>query len=358
MLSFIKKISFFITSVGLLYVGPSMAFRPVVVKSMLKTLAEQWSQEAVKQKNMREAPLPVCTICLDDIYTPEVSVCCCDKQTHVFHKQCLEEHFRLLHQSGIARSCPLCRQIVPEDFAIFDVAVASCNYALVSEILHCGVAIDSRGKRGGTGLMTAACVGSIPMVDFLLSKGANINARDDDGNTAIMLAIVARQPGAQSMVRFLLERGADANLARKDGNNALIAAVLMNDQESMQILLDHGASINDRGPGGLTALMYATSNRDFPIIEYLIAHGADINIRDNRGGTLLMHAANRGLLPVVMLLLEHGVQLNICDNDGCTALSRAYQGGQPLLAHHLRLRGARMSKRDMICLAVRATMSL
>lgn len=57
-------------------------------------------------------------------------------------------------------------------------------------------------------------------------------------------------------------------------------------------------------------------------------------------------------------LAEQWAQEAVKQNDGCTALSRAYQGGQPLVAHHLHLCGARMSKRDMICLAVRATMSL
>jgi len=59
---------------------------------------------------------------------------------------------------------------------------------------------------GYTPLMTAAVFGDVEMVKVLLSHGASVNARNDDGHT--VLTLVEDTPNKPAMVRFLKEHGA------------------------------------------------------------------------------------------------------------------------------------------------------
>lgn len=117
----------------------------------------------------------------------------------------------------------------------------------------------------------AARQGNVDTLKRLLANGADVNARDAHGQTALMLAA---RVGHVSAVALLVERGADLNHTAKFHLSALILAVVNNHPGIVQALVDAGAdgAIRGRGaPGfaGKTALDLAVSAGRDAIAEIL-----------------------------------------------------------------------------------------
>jgi hypothetical protein len=91
-------------------------------------------------------------------------------------------------------------------------------------LLKAGAEIEARGNiQGGPGwtpLLLAAAEGYSAQVRTLISWGADVNAVDDVGRTALMLA-AARGVDAEISVQALLDAGADAHARCQEGNSAL-----------------------------------------------------------------------------------------------------------------------------------------
>lgn len=105
----------------------------------------------------------------------------------------------------------------------------------------------------------------------LLSKGVNINAIDNDGETALMEAADSRNAEA---VRVLIANGANVNAADEDGETALMIAADEGNVEAVRLLIEAGANLNARDEDGETALDKAIDERNHNVIELLRAAGA------------------------------------------------------------------------------------
>jgi ankyrin repeat protein/mono/diheme cytochrome c family protein len=139
------------------------------------------------------------------------------------------------------------------------------------------------------------------------------------GNTALVLA--ARRAGNSRTVEFLLDRGAEVNAANAFGATALMAAVAAEDMESVNLLLDRGADMNAKPTmggngliwgGGRTPLMWAAFYGNEPLLKLLLARGAKVNEFTLAGGALAQ-AAWGGHVGVAQLLLEAGAQVDLRD---------------------------------------------
>ena len=103
-----------------------------------------------------------------------------------------------------------------------------------------------------TPLHTAVENRDLDIVELLLSKGVNVNARGDNGRTPLHLAS-----------------------GRKD---AFINPPTANcDVDIIKILIKHGADVNARSIGGKTPLNYALENRCKDAVIFLLENGADPN---------------------------------------------------------------------------------
>ena len=85
-----------------------------------------------------------------------------------------------------------------------------------------------------------------------LKNGADVNAIDNDGITALMWASAR---GYTDVVRFLLENGANVNVKANDGLTALIWASDNGCVEVVRLLLENGANVNAKKDDGQTVLM-------------------------------------------------------------------------------------------------------
>jgi ankyrin repeat protein len=108
-----------------------------------------------------------------------------------------------------------------------------------------------------------------------------VNARDDEGNTALLITIARRDP---EWTGFLLNKGADPNLGGKGGETPLIAASRIGFDEAVEWLLSMGAKVDGTNRMGETALIAAVQQRQTPIVKLLLAAGADPDKTDTAAG--------------------------------------------------------------------------
>ena len=153
----------------------------------------------------------------------------------------------------------------------------------------------------------AAMTGDLASVRTLLSDGADVNAPQGDGMTALHWA--ARAADAD-LARLLLEAGAEVGAATRIGAYApLHLASEVGGSEVVGLLLEAGAeqTATTADVGGATPLHLAAGAGEADAVRLLLEHGGDADVREARWGqTPLMYAAARGREAAVRALLEGG----------------------------------------------------
>jgi len=117
-----------------------------------------------------------------------------------------------------------------------------------------------------------------------------VNARNSKGHTALVVAISRSD---DIWTRFLLTKGADPNLAERDGNTPLIAAARVGYLDAADMLLRRGAKVDATNRMGETALIVAVQVRQLPVVKLLLAKGADPNRTDSAQGYSALDYARR-----------------------------------------------------------------
>jgi cytohesin len=153
-----------------------------------------------------------------------------------------------------------------------------------------GATIEGPGA-GGV-LIYAAESGNPEMVKEILRYHPNLEATDGEGKTAIFAASDWHnddKDGARvACVRLLAEAGANVNARDKDGNTPLHETFLTDVEEE---LLKLGADVNARNNDGETPIFTTVDDQAIPLF---IAHGADLSIRNNKGEDVVQAAKERG----------------------------------------------------------------
>jgi ankyrin repeat protein len=95
-------------------------------------------------------------------------------------------------------------------------------------------------------------------VDKLLAHGADVNAQDADGDTALH---GAAQTGNTAIMKRLFDYGADPNVQNKQGGTPLMWAAVYGHQDAAQLLLNRGADASLKDNDGITAAEWAARNK-------------------------------------------------------------------------------------------------
>lgn len=159
---------------------------------------------------------------------------------------------------------------------------------------------------------------NISKVEKLLQNGANVNAKDNDGYTVLLMAVIFRHT---DIVKLLLKHKADINAIETSGYNALMLASVRGYIDIVKILLKHNANVNVKNiNNGFTALMLALLNRHIDITKLLLEASADVNITNNNGSTALKIATQFRKIEIIRLLesiieVEKDIHKFIKQND-------------------------------------------
>ena len=231
----------------------------------------------------------------------------------------------------------------------------------VEEAIMNGANVNAKNKYGKTALMEAARNKHADVAELLLKHGADVNAKDNNGSTALMWAA---DSGTTYVAELLLKHGADVNAKDNNGSTALMWAADSGTTYVAELLLKYGADVNAKDNDGKTVLMWAmwtglnvraygvdivlktcmllpTIFSPIELVELLLKHGADVNAQDKDGDTALMDAALIGRTNFAELLLKHGADVNAKNYRGLTALDHAERVKMENVAEILRKYGAK-----------------
>eukprot|EP01117_Protostelium_nocturnum_P009014 TRINITY_DN3235_c1_g1_i2.p1 TRINITY_DN3235_c1_g1~~TRINITY_DN3235_c1_g1_i2.p1 ORF type:complete len:352 (-),score=108.34 TRINITY_DN3235_c1_g1_i2:126-1181(-) len=185
--------------------------------------------------------------------------------------------------------------------------------------------VDEEG--GETALHFAVQENYVEVVEALLAKGADANAKDLEGITPLHMAAGHNNT---EIISLLLDNKADINASNAFGSTPLHIAAFQGQLIAVEALVEKGADSNCLDQEGRTPLHGAALKGELTVCESLVKHGkATVDIKEKDGKTALQTAVFNGHLNVVKFLIDHGADVNTQTNDGETPLHRAVSSLHP-----------------------------
>ncbi|TXC08092.1 hypothetical protein FocTR4_00002496 [Fusarium oxysporum f. sp. cubense] len=235
-------------------------------------------------------------------------------------------------------------------------AISMGDLGMVKLLIEHGATIDKREAPPDEGwsrtpLNVAADWSQPDIVQYLLEKGADPNARDSDdipvigaavdgGHTNMVKWLVEASAEVNvtyfeakstplheataypEMVRLLLQHGADISKVNAYSRTALNYAICANSLAAVQIMLEETKAKSDLGAANIEPdLRAAVSSGWTEVVEALLEAGADVNAVDEENKSLLACAMTKGAsIDMIRKVLEYNPDLELKDNKQNTAL--------------------------------------
>ncbi|XP_030849737.1 ankyrin-3-like [Strongylocentrotus purpuratus] len=204
-------------------------------------------------------------------------------------------------------------------------AVEGGSLAVVRYLISQGADVNESNNVGWTALHIAAQMGHLYIVDYLLGQGAEVAKGVVDDISPLHVAAFV---GHCDVTEHLLRRGAEVNGATKEkGSTALHVGVQNGHLEITNSLLSHGADVDATDHDGWTALHIAAQNGHIDVMKCLLQQLADVSKVTKKGSSALHLSAANGHSDVTRYLLEHGAEVNL-SKPGQTALQLAAEQDQ------------------------------
>lgn len=194
------------------------------------------------------------------------------------------------------------------------------------------------------GVHQAAWRGDLPRLKSLVAAGADLEARDDRGRTALHVATHARQREA---IRLLAQAGAKLDVLEDDRYDAVTIAAVADDPATLSLLLSLGASPRQTTSSyDGTALIAAAHLGHDEVVRRLIAAGAPLDHVNNLHWTALIESIVLGdggpqHQRTLAALVDAGANLQLADRQGRTPLQLARSRGYTAMVDKLKAAGAK-----------------
>ena len=219
---------------------------------------------------------------------------------------------------------------------LFD-AIKNNKLNIVQRLISKGVNVNVKDNIGRTPLMIASQNKAKENIvnELLKADGIDIDEQDNDGWTVLIYVSFS---GNLSLVKKLIKQKADLDkqttkkyetedVTVYKGTTALMIAIEEDEPNIAIALINAGANVNLKNDDGWTAFMKASYNENLYIVKKLIKAGADINIRNNKKETALIIAIEMNHTDIAQELIHAGANVNLKNDDGWTAFMEASYNG-------------------------------
>lgn len=228
-------------------------------------------------------------------------------------------------------------------------------------------------------LCEASSRGDFNTVASLVSSGANINGRNEEGKTPIVLAIENQHPmvvtkllqlgasknvsdsakklpplfwaasaGDNAMAKLLLQHGCDPNHKNPYGSSYFLDIVDKGDLSTVELLLNHGAGANTADRYGRVAMQHAYAGNNLAMLKLLQSRGGSVNAADMYGNPIIMLALKENRDEIFDFLLEFGANVNSKTNTGTSLIMEAFTQKRISVVRKLLERGADPNSKDIM----------
>ena len=134
-------------------------------------------------------------------------------------------------------------------------------------------------------------------VQYMVYKHSDIEVKDKDGNTPLIVAIANDNYG---IAHLLIENGANIENPDMRGNTPLMVASAAGHVKMVKLLVSKGANVNASSDSGNTALQYASVMNETAIVKFLLKNGANKNIKDSMGKTAKDWSRSHEMLNILL----------------------------------------------------------
>ena len=189
------------------------------------------------------------------------------------------------------------------------------NYSLVSYLLSKGASLEDKDNNGNGIFEYAAKGGNISLLETLIDKGVQKGE-----NTMIFASQgLRRKKNTLQTYKFLESVGVKTNCIDKDGKNPLHAIAYNNkDLATYSYFISKGVNVNLQDNKGRSPFMNAANNNTLEIVKFLSKKITNINSKDKKGRSALIMSVQSNNKDVVKFLLGIGANINTEDADGNT----------------------------------------
>ena len=227
-------------------------------------------------------------------------------------------------------------------------ATESGYVELAEALIDHGADRESRDKKGRTALMTAAWKDNFDIVKVLINRGASIHSVDLRNRTVLHNIAADKlddkaplKPGqkqrsrcSMAIVDYLIEKSVEIQARDAIGRTALHWACVTDNEALLRTLLktepgclSPRAEVNCVDSRMKTPLHLAVSNNRVPLATMLLDHKASIDSQSDGGWQVLHNACMQGPYSLVSLLIERGADVNAELLNGRTPLHIAAETG-------------------------------